>query len=91
MAKQLEGEEIQNWRKEVDQNIKRLQSLLFGADLAIEDRNFRSAETLSLRLIGFLNSRSQSDLDEAFVHPIRRDALSQLDSARRALTSDSDR
>lgn len=93
MAKQEEREEEhhQNWRKEVDDNIKSLQSLVFGADFALENRDYTSAQLLSLRLLGFLESRSQNDVDSSFILPIRREALSKLDSARRQLTPDSDR
>ncbi|KAL6508188.1 Fidgetin-like protein 1 [Orobanche hederae] len=79
------------WRKEVDQNLKRLQSLLFGADAALEKGDFSSAQVLSLGLIGFLDSRSQSSVDEAFIRPIRREAVSKLSLARRALIPESDR
>ncbi|GAB2278466.1 Fidgetin-like protein 1 [Dionaea muscipula] len=89
-TKMAKGEEV-NWRKEVDQNIKRLQSLLFGADNALESRDFAAAEILSLRLIGFLESRCRNDIDEAFIQPIRRQAFTKLDIARRALTAESDR
>ncbi|KAL2906853.1 ATPase family AAA domain-containing protein FIGL1 [Bienertia sinuspersici] len=92
MAKQEEREEDhQNWRKEVDNNIKRLQSLSFGADFALENRDFTSAQLLSLRLLGFLEARSQNDVDSSFIHPIRCEALSKLASARRELTPALDR
>ncbi|XP_021727972.1 ATPase family AAA domain-containing protein FIGL1-like [Chenopodium quinoa] len=92
MAKQEEREENQqSWRKEVDNNINRLQSLLFGADFALENRDYSSAQLLSLRLLGFLDSRSQNDVDSSFIHPIRRDALSKLDASRRELTPVYDR
>ncbi|XP_039011287.1 ATPase family AAA domain-containing protein FIGL1-like [Hibiscus syriacus] len=79
------------WRKEVDQNLKRLQSLLFGAELCLKKREFAPAQLLSLRLLGFLDSHSHSELDEAFIHPIRSDADSKLVTARRALVQESDR
>ncbi|KAK6267160.1 hypothetical protein QUC31_017997 [Theobroma cacao] len=79
------------WRKEVDQNLKRLHSLLFGAELCLEKRDFAAAQVLSLRLLGFLDSHSHSEVDEAFTRPIRRDTVSKLDSARRALVQESDR
>ncbi|OMO85351.1 hypothetical protein CCACVL1_10245 [Corchorus capsularis] len=79
------------WRKEVDQNLKRLHSLLFGAELCLEKRDYSSAQVLSLQLIGFLDSHSQSEVDEAFTRPIRNDAVSKLNSARRALVEESDR
>lgn len=92
MAKQEEREESQqNWRKEVDDNIKRLQSMLFGADIALENGDYSSVQLLSLRLLGFLESRSQNDVDASFLLPIRRDALSKLAAARRELTPVSDR
>ncbi|CAH9112343.1 unnamed protein product [Cuscuta epithymum] len=79
------------WRKEVDMNLKRLQSLVFGAGQALEMRHLGSAQVLSLALIGFLDSRSNTDVDEAFIRPIRCEALSNLDSARHNLMSESDR
>ncbi|KAI3520681.1 hypothetical protein L1887_10131 [Cichorium endivia] len=78
------------WRKELDTNLKRLQSLLFGADIALEKRDYSHAQLLSLRLIGFLDSQSLNDVDEAFIRPIRREALSKLDSASQSLIPDSD-
>ncbi|KAM7509250.1 hypothetical protein LguiA_019703 [Lonicera macranthoides] len=79
------------WRKKVDLNLKRLHSLLFGADLALDNSDFTSAQLLSLRLIGFLDSHSHSDLDDSFIHPIRHEVLSKLDTARRSLIPESDR
>lgn len=79
------------WRKEVDKNLKRLHSLLFGADVALENGDFHSGHVLALGLLGFLDSRSHSHVDEAFIRPIRRQALSKLDSARNSLTPFSDR
>ncbi|XP_024031817.1 ATPase family AAA domain-containing protein FIGL1 [Morus notabilis] len=80
-----------SWRKQVDDNLKRLHSLLFGAEAALERRDFSAAHVLGLRLLGFLDSQSLSDLDHSFLRPIRRQALSNVDSARRALVHDSDR
>ncbi|KAL5581367.1 hypothetical protein UlMin_013809 [Ulmus minor] len=79
------------WRKQADDNLKRLHSLLFAADATLENRDFSSAQILGLRLVGFLDSHSHSDLDNAFIHPIRREALSKIDAARRSLIPDSDR
>ncbi|KAK6135111.1 hypothetical protein DH2020_031174 [Rehmannia glutinosa] len=87
----VDGEPEVCWRKEVDQNLKRLQSLLFGADAALEKGDFSSAQVLSLGLIGFLDSHSHSSVDEAFIRPIRREAVSKLSLARRSLIPDSDR
>ncbi|XVE84150.1 hypothetical protein DITRI_Ditri16bG0146800 [Diplodiscus trichospermus] len=79
------------WKKEVDQNLKRLHSLLFGAELCLEKQDFAAAQVLSLRLLGFLDSHSHSEVDEVFIRPIRNDASSKLDAARRALVQESDR
>ncbi|KAK3036461.1 hypothetical protein RJ639_030060 [Escallonia herrerae] len=80
-----------SWRKEVDINLKRLHSLLFGADVALGKGDFHSAQVLALRLVGFLDSRSQSDVDEAFIRPIRREVLAKIDTARRSIVPESDR
>ncbi|KAL8153048.1 hypothetical protein V2J09_010808 [Rumex salicifolius] len=80
-----------NWRKEVDDNTKRVQSLLFGATSALTSGDFTTAQILILRLLGFLDSRCRDDVDEAFIRPIRLEARSLLDTARRALTAESDR
>lgn len=79
------------WRKQVDQNLKRLHSLLFGADLALQEGDFSSAQVLGLSLIGFLNSHSHSDVDEAFIRPIRSQVYSKINQASRSLIPDSDR
>ncbi|CAL9193551.1 unnamed protein product [Musa hybrid cultivar] len=80
-----------NWRKEVDVKLKRLQSLLFGADLALERGDHAAAGTLALRLIGFLDSQARNPIDASFVSPIRAEASSKLAAASRALAVDSDR
>ena len=87
----VDGQPEVCWRTEVDHNLKRLQSLLFGADVALEKGDFGSAQALSLSLIGFLDSHSRSSVDEAFIRPIRREAVSRLGSARKASIPDSDR
>ncbi|KAL6011062.1 Fidgetin-like protein 1 [Asimina triloba] len=81
------------WRKEVDEKLKRLHSLLFGADAALERSDFASAQILSLRLLGFLDSFSQKapSHEQAFILPIRNEVLSKIDSARRSLAPESDR
>lgn len=79
------------WRKQVDQNLKRLHSLLFGSDLALHEGDFSSAQVLGLSLIGFLDSHSHSDVDEAFIRPIRSQVYSKIHQARRSLIPDSDR
>ncbi|CAI9777322.1 unnamed protein product [Fraxinus pennsylvanica] len=55
-------------------NQRWLDSLLFGADLALEKGDFSSVQVQALKLIGFLSSRSHSQVDEAFIRPIRLDA-----------------
>ncbi|KAH7845980.1 hypothetical protein Vadar_008300 [Vaccinium darrowii] len=85
------GEKEVSWRREVDTKLKRLHSLLFGADLALQKGDFSSALVLGLRLVGFLDSNSSTDVDEAFIRPIRRDALLKIDTARRSLFPESDR
>ncbi|KAL6009041.1 Fidgetin-like protein 1, partial [Asimina triloba] len=73
--------------KEVDEKLKWLHSLLFGADVALERSDFISAQILSLRLLGFLDSVSQKapSHEQAFIHHIRNEVLSKIDSARRSL------
>lgn len=75
----------------MDQNLKRLHSLLFGSDLALHEGDFSSAQVLGLSLIGFLDSHSHSDVDEAFIRPIRSQVYSKIHQARRSLIPDSDR
>lgn len=79
------------WRKQVDQNLKRLQSLLFGADFALEKGDFSTAQLLGLRLLGFLDSQTHTDVDQTFIQPIRREAVEKIHVARRSLTPESDR
>nr|XP_010929777.1 ATPase family AAA domain-containing protein FIGL1 [Elaeis guineensis]XP_029122296.1 ATPase family AAA domain-containing protein FIGL1 [Elaeis guineensis] len=79
-----------NWRKEADDNLKRLHSLLFGADLALERGDPAAAHTLALRLLGFLHSRIHTPVDAAFVAPILAQASSMGAAASRALAPDSD-
>lgn len=79
------------WRKQVDQKLKTLHSLLFGADIALERNDFSTAQVLGLRLVGFLQSQSDNDIDEAFIRPILREATLRIDTARRSLIPDSDR
>lgn len=77
---------------EVEENLQRLQSLLLGTEQALASQDFSSAYVLALRLLGFLDAKSHSDVvDEAFLQPIRRDALAKLHIARRSLTPQSDR
>ncbi|XP_022989866.1 ATPase family AAA domain-containing protein FIGL1 isoform X1 [Cucurbita maxima] len=79
------------WRKQVDQNLKRLQSLLFGVDLALEKGDYSAAQLLGLRLLGFLDSQTRTDVDHAFIQPIRREVVEKINVARRSLMPESDR
>ncbi|KAG6532334.1 ATPase family AAA domain-containing protein FIGL1-like isoform X1 [Zingiber officinale] len=82
---------MKNWRMEVDENLKRLHSLLFGVDLALERGDHSAARTLALRLVGFLDSRTKTLADAALIAPIRSEAASKLAAASRALAPESDR
>lgn len=82
---------MKNWRMEVDENLKRLHSLLFGVDLALERGDHSAARTLALRLVGFLDSRTETPVDAALIAPIRAEASSKLAVASRALALESDR
>lgn len=90
-AQKMEESSSTNWRKSVDDNLNRLHSLLFAADAALLNSDFSSAYLLSLRLLGFLDSRSLSDLDSDYIRPIRAQVLSKLHQSRRGLAPDSDR
>ncbi|KAM0918648.1 hypothetical protein ACQ4PT_008731 [Festuca glaucescens] len=83
-----------NWRKEVDERLRRLHSLLFGADAALERGDAAAAQALALRLLGFLDSQTLSTdagPEAAFVAPIRAAASSCLAAASRARAPESDR
>jgi Gpi18-like mannosyltransferase len=81
------------WRKEVAENLQRLHSLLFGVERALDQQNrdFSSAYLLSLRLIGFIDSRSQSEIDQVFLQQTRCQALTYLHTAKQSLTPIIDR
>lgn len=83
-----------NWRKEADERLRRLHSLLFGADAALEHGDAAGAQVLALRLLGFLDSQApaaDSGPDAAFIAPIRAAAAARLAAASRAGAADSDR
>ncbi|PKU72817.1 ATPase family AAA domain-containing protein FIGL1 isoform X2 [Dendrobium catenatum] len=79
-----------NWRAEVGENLSRLQSLLFGAESAAQRGDHATAQVLGLRLLGFLDSRTVSPLDAAYITPIRTEVQSRVAAASRALAPDSD-
>ncbi|WVZ89748.1 hypothetical protein U9M48_036113 [Paspalum notatum var. saurae] len=84
-----------NWRKEADERLRRLHSILFGADAALEREDAAAAQALALRLLGFLDSRilaaGVGPEDAAFVAPIRAAASARLTAASRSGAPDSDR
>ncbi|XP_066355697.1 ATPase family AAA domain-containing protein FIGL1 isoform X2 [Miscanthus floridulus] len=84
-----------NWRNETNERLRRLHSLLFGADAALEHGDAMVAQALALRLLGFLDSQALAagagPEDAAFVAPIRAAASARLAAASRARVSDSDR
>ncbi|KAK1305882.1 Katanin p60 ATPase-containing subunit A1 [Acorus calamus] len=79
------------WRRDVDENLRRLHSLKFGADRALEAGDHASASILGLRLLGFLDSHDSDGGDRASVDRIRLDVAAGVSSARRLLAPDSDR
>ncbi|KAJ1254083.1 hypothetical protein BS78_K122000 [Paspalum vaginatum] len=84
-----------NWRKEADERVRRLHSILFGADAALERGDASASQALALRLLGFLDSGSLAagvgPEDAAFVAPIRAAASARLTAASRSGAPDSDR
>ncbi|KAJ0988869.1 hypothetical protein J5N97_007225 [Dioscorea zingiberensis] len=84
-----EGE--RSWRGDADESLKRLHSLLFGAELALERGDPATAQILALRLLGFLDSKTLSPIDAAYIAPIRTDASAKLIAASRALAASADR
>lgn len=78
-----------NWRAEVGENLRRLHSLLFGAEAAAERGDNVTAQVLGLRLLGFLDSCTVSSLDAAYITPIRAEVQYIVSAAFRALAPDS--
>ncbi|THU46581.1 hypothetical protein C4D60_Mb09t06440 [Musa balbisiana] len=70
---------LKSWRREVDENLNRLRSLLFAADLALQRDHNAASRTLALRLIG------RTHIDAGLVASILTEAAS------RAHAFDSDR
>ncbi|KAL5205716.1 hypothetical protein ABZP36_033925 [Zizania latifolia] len=82
-----------NWRKEADERLRRLHSLLFGADEALKNGDAAGSQALALRLLGFLDSQALSDdtgSGACFIAPIRAAASSSLAAATRARSLKSD-
>jgi hypothetical protein len=63
------------------QKVKRLNSLLFGVDLAFSKGDTDTALGLGLRLLGFLESQCQTAEDVVYVEPIQRKVLQKLNLA----------
>lgn len=63
------------------QKVKRLNSLLFGVDLAFSKGDTDTALGLRLRLLGFLESQCQTAEDVVYVEPIQRKVLQKLNLA----------
>ncbi|KAH9329616.1 hypothetical protein KI387_001724 [Taxus chinensis] len=86
------AQEQECWRQVVDVKLKRLHSLLFGTELALEKGDAQTALTLGLRLTGFLESQllNANAADEIYIPPIQRDVRAKLDAARQMLEADSD-
>lgn len=86
-----------NWRKEADDRLRRLHSLQFGADVALEGKDPAGAQVLALRLLGFLDSQAlpgdggAAGHEASFVAPIRAAASSSVAAAIRARAGRSDR
>jgi hypothetical protein len=63
------------------QKVKRLNSLLFGVDLAFSKGDTDTALGLGLRLLGFLESQCQTAEDVVYVEPIQRKVLQKVNLA----------
>lgn len=83
----------ENWRQEVDAKLKRLHSLLFGAEVALQAQDPETALGLALRLQGFLDSQSHATVapDETFINPIRKNVHNKIAAARQLLAPRNDR
>ncbi|CAK9867810.1 unnamed protein product [Sphagnum jensenii] len=65
----------------LEKKVKRLNSLLFGVDLAFSKGDTDTALGLGLRLLGFLESQCQTAEDVVYVEPIQRKVLQKLNLA----------
>jgi hypothetical protein len=63
------------------QKVQRLNSLLFGVDLAFSKGDTQTALGLGLRLLGFLESECQTAEDVVYVEPIKRQVVQKLNAA----------
>lgn len=79
------------WRQVVDRKLKRLHSLIFGAEVCLESGDAQIALGLGLRLSGFLESECRDTTDNLYITPIQRDLHSKMDVARQMLAADGDR
>eukprot|EP01018_Ginkgo_biloba_P013744 Gb_27653 [translate_table: standard] len=79
------------WRQVVDLKLKRLHSLMFGTELALERGDGETALGLGLRLTGFLESECQSSSDEVYINPIQREVQGKIDAARQMVAASGDR
>lgn len=80
-----------HWRQVVDGKLKRLHSLIFGAEVCLESGDAQTALGLGLRLSGFLESECRDTTDNLYITPIQRDLHSKMDVARQMLAADGDR
>lgn len=80
-----------HWRQVVDRKLKRLHSLIFGAEVCLENGDAQTALCLGLRLSGFLESECRDTTDNLYITPIQRDLHSKMHVARQMLAADGDR
>ncbi|CAM8984694.1 unnamed protein product [Rhodiola kirilowii] len=83
-----EGEEC--WRKQVDRKLKKIPIACVRSGARDREERVRHCEILGLSSIGFLDSQTQSDVDEAYILPLRREACEKVEVARKALIPESD-
>lgn len=80
-----------HWRQAVDRKLKRLHSLIFGAEVGLESGDAQTALCLGLRLSGFLESECRDTTDHIYITPIQRDLHRKMEAAREMLAADGDR
>lgn len=79
-----------HWRQVVERKLKRLHSLIFGAEAGLESGDAQTALGLGLRLSGFLESECRDTTDHIYITPIQRDLHRKMDAARQMLAADGD-